>query len=59
MMRFATITTLVFFFSCAYAHTPEATSKVYFDISIGGKPAGRIVMRYAAIHSTQTIPSTI
>merc|ERR1719465_37583 len=34
---------------------PEVTNKVYFDISIGGEPAGRIVMRLFG----KVVPKTV
>ncbi|MEZ4750987.1 MAG: peptidylprolyl isomerase [Bdellovibrionota bacterium] len=47
---------LLSFFACTWLQAaPATTSKVFFDVSIGGKPAGRIVVGLFG----KTVPKTV
>lgn len=38
---------------------PEVTSKVFFDVSVGGKPAGRIVMGLYGAEVPKTVANFV
>lgn len=48
------LTVLAFLIAAAWADLEEITSKVYFDVEIGGQPAGRILMGLFG----KTVPKT-
>ena len=52
MMRMLTLVTMV---GLSAAAGPKVTNKVYFDVSLDGKPAGRIVMGLYG----KTVPKTV
>lgn len=57
MMRVSTtLAVLVALFATSFGKTgPKVTDKVFFDVSIGGKPAGRMVFALFGA----TVPKTV